>query len=261
MRINLLSDLHLEFAKFDLVPTDADVIVLAGDIGSGVLGMEWAATLEKPVVYVAGNHEYYGKRWIKHINDLREAAVRTSNVHFLENESWVYQGVRFLGATLWTDFMLFGESRMQDTIVAASQSMSDYYQIKRETSQHKITPYHTLNAHRVSVAWLESMLEEPFDGTTVVVTHHLPTGQMLHPMFQPNLPQLRYDPLSAAYASNLEDLIKPPVSLWISGHTHYSHGMTFNGITLLSNCRGYPAEEGDRRSRYDRFNPSLIREV
>ncbi len=111
IRVQIFSDLHLEFGPADLATTDAEVIILAGDIAPGLAGLETAHSIfsGRPVVYVAGNHEYYGQALPQLTDDLK-AAARGTHVHFLENQELILQGVRFLGATLWTDFGLFGET-------------------------------------------------------------------------------------------------------------------------------------------------------
>ena len=107
MKLHVLSDLHFEFAPFELPATDADVVVLAGDIDVGRRGLEVArAAGGRPVVYVAGNHEYYGHS-IPGLTGELVAATRGAGIHVLENEAVVIGGVRFLGCTLWTDFAAF----------------------------------------------------------------------------------------------------------------------------------------------------------
>lgn len=109
MKIHLLSDIHLESGPYELpAGLDCDVIVAAGDIGVGLQGLEWLKTLGKPVVYVAGNHEYWSKREnpvdMFDLQDQLRAAAAGSNVHYLENDAVVIDGVRFIGATLWTSY-------------------------------------------------------------------------------------------------------------------------------------------------------------
>lgn len=103
-----LSDIHLESGPYELPPDlECDVIVAAGDIGVGTQGLEWLKTLDKPVVYVAGNHEYWSEQknpidMFQVQRDIRNAA-EGSNVHYLENETVTIDGVQFIGATLWTN--------------------------------------------------------------------------------------------------------------------------------------------------------------
>ncbi|MEZ9764147.1 metallophosphoesterase, partial [Vibrio splendidus] len=108
MEICHLSDLHLEFGPMEFPQTDADVVVLSGDIHLGTKGIDWAAQCDVPVVYVLGNHEAYGSSSLELlIEECRSRAERYSNVYFLENDSVVINGVRFHGCTLWTDFELY----------------------------------------------------------------------------------------------------------------------------------------------------------
>src|SRR5882672_7457991 len=104
MKIQLFSDVHLETGPFQPPHTNADLIVAAGDISEGLAGVEWLRTLDKPVIYVGGNHEAYGQPDIlENYQKLKQASEGTS-VHFLEREALVVNGTRFLGATLWTSY-------------------------------------------------------------------------------------------------------------------------------------------------------------
>jgi len=174
MKLLVLSDLHLEFAPFVPDPAAveaADVVVLAGDISPGTKAIAWAhqAFAGKPVVFVAGNHEFYRCDWDKLPGALREEAKK-HDVHFLENETVTIEGVRFLGATLWTDFALFGEQRRAEAMREAGRVMNDFQLIKAralaverhavrlEGSPWKLSPAHTLRRHRESLAWLQAEL-------------------------------------------------------------------------------------------------------
>ena len=110
MKIQLLSDLHIEFQSYEYPDCDSDVVVLAGDIHTKGQGVKWAIEniLDKPVIYVLGNHEYYGKTYPKLVAEVKELA-RGTNVHILERDVVTINGVNFLGCTLWTDFELFGD--------------------------------------------------------------------------------------------------------------------------------------------------------
>src|SRR5687767_2988927 len=110
MRIHILSDLHLEFASFQPSNVDADVVVLAGDIHTGKNGIKWIfkAFPNHPVIYILGNHEFYGQKIPKLTSEIKEAA-RGTNVHVLENDRFEIGDFVFLGATLWSDFQLNGD--------------------------------------------------------------------------------------------------------------------------------------------------------
>src|SRR5262249_2070404 len=134
MRIRVLSDLHLEFKDWNPPKTDADVVVLAGDIHVGLKGIEWARRTfpSTPIVYVAGNHEFYGAQ----IDDMAQELVtegRRLGVDVLDARSTLIGGVRFLGTTLWTDFALLGTdpTSIDRAMVNAQLGMYDFHVIRR----------------------------------------------------------------------------------------------------------------------------------
>jgi predicted phosphodiesterase len=293
MKLLVLSDLHVEFAPFepdvDAVRA-ADVVVLAGDIHKGVQGMEWARKTfpDKEIIYVAGNHEFYGEHWDLLVVELRVAALMTG-IHFLENRSITFGGVRFLGATLWTDFEFFGSTTRSKMMREAEYRMNDYRRImarpltvklkglagdvvekvveKGETSlEHRrwgqpLSPTHTVLRHRESLAWLQAELEQENLGThkkTVVVTHHYPSKRST---------AARYtnDPLTAAFGSKLSLDLLTQANLWIHGHTHdscdYRLGDSKKSVRVVCNPRGYPMgwQKGDFEN--PNFNPGLLIEI
>ncbi len=135
MRLHILNDLHLEFARWpreiDLNAIDADVTVLAGDIGVGLGGVTWAlAAFRRPVIYILGNHEYFGQRLMPELLAAARTKCRGTHVHLLENDAVVIEGVRFLGCTLWTDFALFEEEeRNVRAMEVAGLMMGDFLRI------------------------------------------------------------------------------------------------------------------------------------
>lgn len=234
MKIHLLSDLHLEFQDWTPPATDADVVVLAGDIHLGVRGVEWAKRhFTQPVVYVPGNHEFYKHNLTTLPAKLREAAAG-SVVRVLMDEAVVLDGVRFLGATLWTDFALDGCS--PEAMRAAQQEMTDYQKIRIGTRYHRARPVDTRAAHLASRSFLKASLAQPFDGPTVVVSHHAPSRLSV-------AEQYRGDVLSAAYASELDDLFGPGANLWLHGHMHHSCEYAQQATRVACNPRGYAPKD------------------
>ena len=232
MRIHILSDLHLEFAPFDPPETNADVVLLAGDIHTGLHGVEWAATAfaGRPVLYISGNHEFYGRNAPDLIGKLRERG-RELGVTVLSDEQIVIGGVRFLCATLWTDFALHGDSNVG--MIAAGEQMLDYRKIRLSPTYRKLRPQDTLLWHHVSRKWLEARLAEPCDLPTIIATHHAPSLQSIPERF------LQQD-LSAAFASNLDPLVSTSGAVfWIHGHTHHNIDYMIGGTRVISNQRGY----------------------
>lgn len=235
-KILVYSDLHLEFADFDASSQSYDIVVLAGDIGCGTQGVEWAIDRfpETPVVYICGNHEFYGFEMSKVWSGLRLLA-NGSNVHVLENETVVLNGIRFVCATLWTDGNLNGDSHVAH--IRGQMMMNDYRVIRN--GSNILTVDDTVNLHHESLSYLKSeLVEEPvFDYPTVVVTHHAPSAH--------SLSGRRVDSsLSAFYASHLDNLIiDSQAALWIHGHTHESVDYFIGNTRVLSNPRGYARQK------------------
>ena len=232
MKIHVLSDLHTEFAPFHPPETDAEVVVLAGDVGVGTRGVpmirEWFP--EKPVVYVAGNHEFY-REAIPRLSEKIAVAAEGTRVHYLENRAVVIGGVRFLGCTLWTDFDVFGE-RVR-CMAEAQVTMNDFRLIRTHPEYHRFGPAHARARHLHSVRWLMSALDEPFAGPTVIVTHHAPSLRSCNPEF-------RAHPITAAYVSDLEWMMDGRAALWVHGHTHVCVDYEIGGTRVVANQRGYP---------------------
>lgn len=247
MKLHVLSDLHTEFYDFDPPPTDADVVVLAGDIGVGAGGLEWAAEHwpHKPVIYVPGNHEYYDHD-IEITNELKSAAP--ANVHVLNQDLCEVDNVRFLGATLWTDFRLYGESTATLSRQEAKGLLRDFTAIRN--GDRRFTPEDSVQIHEANKAWLLSELGNAFRGPTVVVTHHLPATPSIAARYE-------NDPLNPAFASNLEAVIETyQPELWIHGHTHVACDYEIHGTRVVCNPRGYPSE-----SSGGGFQPGLVVEI
>lgn len=241
MKLWILSDLHLEVAALGsplAVPADADVCVLAGDVTnkSPARGVEWIAeNIPLPTVYVAGNHEFYRGSVVEGLKEGAEAAGKTSNVHFLDDDFVVIGGVRFVGASLWTDFNLMGGQPL--AMERARHSMNDYRAISwRKEPWERFHPRHALQMHDKSRVFIESLLKIPFGGPTVVVTHHGPHPLSVHGKY-------RGDMLNAAFSSDLSDVIElGRPSLWVHGHTHDSFDYEFCETRVICNPRGYAAE-------------------
>jgi predicted phosphodiesterase len=246
MKLHIVSDLHLSVAGFQLPATDADVIVLAGDIARPAEACAWARQLNKPVIYVAGNHEFYGSSLDDTLAALRQHSAG-SHVHVLEGDAVVIDGVRFLGTTLWTDFALFDTTGQRAAAEAQALAMiRDFSRIRADASSARpFTPADSVAWFNRSAAWLERQLSEPFDGPTVVVTHHAPSLRSVHPRFENSL-------LNACFVSNAEHLLDGRrAKLWIHGHTHDSFDYTVHGTRVLCNPRGYAKHGVNENAAFD----------
>jgi len=180
MKIRVYSDLHLERGSFKPTIKNTDVLVLAGDIHQGTAGVKWAkqSCSGCPVIYVAGNHEYYQHVCPDLINDLKREASG-SNVHVLENDAFQMDDFVFLGCTLWTDFRL-GPDYLRSMLHAESE-MSDFRLIRKGKGQGIFSTIDSVKIHAASVRWLTRELAQHDPARTIVVTHHAPSARSIAP--------------------------------------------------------------------------------
>lgn len=267
MKIQLLSDLHLEHSHrhppFVLPATDADVVVLAGDIDNGTRAIDWAEKTfpGQAVLYVPGNHEYYDAELKTAAAALKARAQRSANVQVLDNDELTIDGVRFLGSTLWTDFALIGRQKMDQVIAESLKYVVDFHKIRMGGGL--LTPQQTIDLHRDATAFLQARLEKPFAGKTVVITHHAPHPGSVHPRWTGNL-------VNAAFVSDLSRLMGKSV-LWFHGHTHDSFDFAVHGTRVLANPMGYRTSNRREPRTADtplrvvnengRFDPAMVVEI
>jgi len=247
LRIQILSDLHLNHRGWEAPIVPTDLVVLAGDISNGTAGLLWArqAFKDVPIVYVAGNQECYGCNVDELLPQMR-ALAHELDIHFLEWDVLYFKGLRILGATLWTDFNLFGHSARW---LAINNPRTDAPIDRKDirTKKGVVTPNKKIIWHETTAAWLETELKHEFDGKTMVVTHHVPTILGLPSSYQNDLS-------SAAFASNLDHLL-PLADVWVCGHTHTASDFKVGRCRVVINPRGRTlnSENG--------FNPKLVIEV
>ena len=275
MKLRIMSDIHLEFTPFEPAAVDEDVVVLAGDIApiTAVNVPAWARRNfpRADVLWVLGNHEHYGTQLTvdEGIALAREQAAENEvilpeaggepgewghgrRVQLLEEDIFYSPwGVRFLGSTLWTDFELRNDRLSAMDI--AERCMADFGgQIWDENEGARFTAEASREIHKRQVRWLEKELAVPYDGKTIVVTHHVPHPKCNHPAYAGSW-------LSPAFGSDLSWLIKRyQPDMWISGHTHASYRFNVGKTLLISNQRGYSdtPEQADAP-----FDPSLVVEI
>jgi predicted phosphodiesterase len=252
MKILVLSDLHLGICELERPLTDADVVVLAGDVGPLRQAAAWALRFDRPVLYVLGNHEFYGG-CIEHAAAELEQLCAGTQVHVLDDEQIVIDGVRFLGSTLWTDFLLLGDGEARQAAVEAAQrSMRDFSRIRSAGNDALFTPADAAARFARHSAWLDARLDVPHDGPTVVITHHAPSPRSLHPRFAGSS-------LNACFVSDAEHLVGAGrAAVWIHGHTHDSFDYHLNGTRVVCNPRGY-AKNGVNENPY--FDPQLTIDI
>ncbi len=255
MNIQLLSDLHLE-SNPSFVPqpaSGADVLVLAGDIGSyqtsssltklGIadFGLGRFANWPCPVVFVPGNHEYDGQEFDAAHARLQEVCKRLGFT-WLEREVAVMGGVRFVGCTLWTDFDALTSTQAMTGPVTVGQQLAARDKAFRAANfalkkNHALQSGEPMLADAVrelglqNQAWLRQALASSFSGTTVVVTHFAPSLRSADPRYGVN-------PGTAGFCNALDDLL-PKAQLWLHGHLHCPIDYTVGNCRVVANPLGY----------------------
>ncbi len=186
---------------------------------------------------------------------MRETARRLE-IHLLENDTVVVDGVEFVGCTAWTDFRLHERPgrpvtmSAADAMAGARRVMLDYRLIDvrdaaRPAGLRRFEPTDSVVLHERSRSWLAEALARPADRPRVVVTHHLPSWHSVSPGYVAA-------PSNPAFASDLDALFAG-VDLWIHGHTHSSHDYLAAGCRVVCNPRGYPMRAGGFEN--PRFDP------
>jgi len=253
MKILLLSDLHLSMHPLAPPATDADVVVLAGDLGRPAAALAWARQFTQPTLLVAGNHEFYGSDLPSTLAQLREGAAGSS-VRVLECDEWRHAGVRFLGCTLWSDHRLHADPQQRELgLQQALAFVRDFSRIGvAPGSDEKLTPALAQLLCDRAVAWLDGKFAEAFDGPTVVITHFAPTRGSIHARFAGSL-------INACFVSDLApQLLRWQPQLWLHGHTHDSFDYRIGRTRVVANSRGY-APGGVVENAC--FDPTLTLEV
>ena len=271
MNIQLLSDLHLESNPYFVAePTPgADVLVLAGDIGSYQPGSaltrlgiedfglasfsprsvsEGGAGWPTPVLFIPGNHEYDGLEYDDATRRLRAACERWGLI-WLEQQSVALQGVRFLGCTLWTDFDALNGDSLNASLAAREKAFrAANHHLRKNHALRDGVPMLAPEVRELglqSQTWLRAALSQPFDGSTVVVTHFAPSLLSADPRYG-------LTPGTAGFCNALDDLL-PAAQLWLHGHLHCPQDYRRQGCHVVANPLGY-AHQGEQAS----FQPTLL---
>lgn len=269
MIIHFASDLHLEYLnkrfpdylRVDRLYTPfADVLVLAGDIHVGTEMVNKFGHWPHPVLYVPGNHEFYDTAIEPQIAKIKEAAKNTAMI-VLSRDEYIDQGVRFLGCTLWTDYQLMGTGgRQLASMFACEARIADHRKIMGiQKVGQGFSAQQAYELHLQERAWLEEKLNEPFDGKTVVITHHAPSRGSVHPRF-------RGDPCNAAFVSDLDELVMK-ADLWIHGHVHDAFDYQVGKCRVVTNPGSYATTLGKVKSPEElefenpHFDPQKVIEI
>ncbi|WP_354255129.1 metallophosphoesterase [Bradyrhizobium sp. F1.13.3] len=252
----IFSDVHLETAPgWDLPQRAArprcDLVIVAGDLTRPMFrGVRWLQTRlsEVPVLYIAGNHEFWKGDLDRALEKANEAAAG-SNVHVMSTGDRFHIGdVTFIGDTTWTDFSLFGDRRRAMAVAAAH--MNDYRRIRTAGYRKPLRPEHTLFRHLAARKFFETEMRRPRPGPLAVVSHHCVHPGPYARRLPGSVPQSDETVLAASYYSEMSDLMWPqagddtrgplrPPELWVHGHLHTTADATIGFTRVVTNCRGY----------------------
>jgi Icc-related predicted phosphoesterase len=242
VNIQIFSDLHIDvypIKPITVVP-GVDLVIVAGDVCEGLLRafehLRRIVPMDIPILMVPGNHEYY-RRFMPDELALALAHAGASNLHILNGTALELSGVRFVGATLWTDYRILGEANQARVMNACAKGMNDHRLIGWQKKPWKrFRPQEAALLHHRSKADITETLAAPFAGPTVVVSHHAVHWDSIHPQF-------RSDPVTGAFVSDLSELIETyQPTLWVHGHVHNSSDYLVGKTRVLCNPHGYGTE-------------------
>lgn len=251
MKIQIVSDLHLEFADINIPNAGADVLILSGDIltaidlyksDSSERALRFRSFLTRcsdsfaHVVYVAGNHEFYRGRWNQTLDILTRECDKFSNIYFLEDSAKIIDGISFVGGTLWTDM----NKNDPGVMASATGLMNDYSVIRKDLDGYsRLRPRDTVTRHYQTLQFIKDTVDRKDTDQYVVVTHHTPSWLSCHPSYAGDVI------MNACYHSELSETIldRPQIRLWTHGHTHYPWDYVLGDTRIVCNPRGYDKYE------------------
>jgi predicted phosphodiesterase len=280
MKVALCSDLHLEFADLEIKNTDnAQVLVLAGDIllaqelhdfAEGEVNPAWGDLVPQRarkaqmfrdflktcseqfahVLYVAGNHEFYDGKWDQTLVTLRQECAKFNNVHFMENDTHVIEGVTFVGGTLWTD--MNGGDPLTKQVVGSS--LNDYRIIRVESRDYgRLRPDDVINRHIKTLEYIRTTVDADPAKRFFVVGHMAPSKLSTHPRYADDVQ------MNGGYSSDLSEFIldRPQIAVWVHGHTHHDFDYVIGSTRIVAHPRGYVGYERGSQAE-DPYYPKVL---
>lgn len=296
MKIAVTSDVHLEFGDLDLYNDEnADVLILGGDIlvaedvknfsevDEQILaatpsmlarGLRYRDFLKRcserfpQVILIMGNHEHYHGDYAHTANVIHTLVGEFSNIHFLDKEWRIINGVLFYGGTLWTDM----NNEDPQTLHQIAYMMNDYRGVRNSTRKvtYKVpsldennpdgfkfkerdanfSPEDSVVDHKEFLKKLDEVLALHPDLPTVVCGHHAPSKASTHPRYKTEVL------MNGAYSTNLDNFIldRRQIKLWTHGHTHEDFDYMIGTTRIVCNPRGYDGYE----ERADNFKLKYV---
>jgi predicted phosphodiesterase len=247
MKMQIFSDLHIGFAPIKPIRIAADVgaAVIAGDACEGALQafehLRRIVPMHIPIVMVMGNHEYY-RRFIPDELAIARQMAPSFNIHLLENDTVILNGVRFIGATMWTDYLAFGAANQAAVMEACCNAMNDHRLIGWQKKPWlRFRPQEATLLNRQSREYLADTLAASFDGPSVMVVHHAVHWNSIAPRYLS-------DPVTGAFLCDCGPLLtelRP--DLVVHGHVHNSSDYRVGRTRVICNPHGY----GDENPSFD----------
>jgi Icc-related predicted phosphoesterase len=254
LKIRIFSDLHIDCGTDvrAIKPGDEDVVVCAGDMCEGLNGALWLTERfsPKPIIYVPGNHEYYNQPCIEEVDaDL----MTLRDIHVLQNSSVEIDGIKFIGSTLWSNFLLnepepdvYINGATLQSMRDAEKWINDFHQINSEYGR-RLSPRDTVRLFGVAVKCIGEELRGSNPNKTVVVTHFAPHPKSIATRFVG-------DTLTPYFVNNLPEVMIQHAALWIHGHTHSAFDYMVGNTRVVCNPGGY-------RREHPGFDSNLVIEI
>ena len=280
MKIQLVSDLHLEFEDVNIKnESGADVLILSGDIlvaddlrnqpadlsladipdeghGRARRALRYrdfflrVSFQFEHVIYIMGNHEHYHGKFDKSAGIIRETIgyLNIHNIHLLDRDIKEIDGVHFVGGTMWTDCNK-GDPMTQYHL---EHCMTDFRVIRIAGENFKkFLPMRTVMEFTKTRDYFKTVIGNlPKDAKIVVCSHHAPSHLSIHEIYKNDTL------MNGGYSSDLSEFIldHPQIKLWTHGHMHNNFDYMIGDTRVVCNPKGYPGENGD-------FENNLILEI
>lgn len=231
MRIQIISDLHLEFDNNFNISKNADYIALCGDIGypgdnSFKKIIKMCSKKFKKVFLISGNHEYYNSDILSTHKKIEKVTSSYDNVFFLNNTIYnISNDCIILGTTLWSYIE-------DDYKYLIETSINDYKLIKKDN--RKLTVDDTNKLFLENKKWIEDVLKENKHKKIIVLTHHAPSYKAIPDKYKGHF-------INQGFVNDLDYLLKDNsnIKYWFFGHTHTSFNFKINQTLCVCNPRGY----------------------
>jgi predicted phosphohydrolase len=263
MKFIIASDLHLEFYKyinlsdfFDISSINESItLILAGDIGYPYHNnyetfLSECSKLFKHIILITGNHEYYCGYPINIVDDkIRDIIKNYKNIYFLQKNEVIIDDIVILGCTLWT----YIPEKISYLI---ERSINDYKKITYMDGdkEYNFDTGYNNKLNKENINWIVKSCEKYKDSKIIVVTHHLPSWNMIHEKYGNNN-------INWAFANNFDEIISNNKNIlyWICGHSHSSNYKRIGNCDIFLNPKGYPLKSN--KCENDEYNNNFIFEL